>query len=639
MNKNDNPATWLNRVASILDKSNPVIRWLSFIGAGVFFVMVCATFVDVFLRYLFNRPIKATVDITQLLLVIVVFLGVAFTQHEKGHVAIDLITSKLRPAAHLVMDTMTTLLSFGLFGVLIWQSILQLLRFIKMGAHAEMVPIPVPPFAALIPLGCTLLLIVLLRDLLRNIDEGLRLKLRGYQWLLMFGIPVLVMVWAVFWMQPTLWTLSLPVVGVIGVVLCVVLFLVGMPISFVLIMIGILFMSHIRGPVAGLSIAGVELYRSTAHYVWAAVAFFVLMGYFCLFARLGEDLYFAAYKWLGRLPGGLAIATVAACTAFAAIVGEMIAATVTFTATALPEMRKYDYSDRLATGVISAGATLGPLIPPSVTFIMYGVLTGVSIGKLFVAGIFPGLLISLSFMAIVYIRCRLDPKLGPPGLGSTWGDRLVSLKAGGPIAILFILVIGGIYAGAFTPCEGGGIGAVGALVIGLAMRRFTWQSFANALRGAGKIIAMVFLMIAGGTMFTRFLVSCNLPNLLMRFFTELPVSPMIVIIAIVFTFLVLGCFIESMPLLLIGVPLFHPIAVALGFDPIWFAVLLAIMIHLGMITPPVGVILFALKGVEKDIPIATIYRGVIPFVLATLLATAIIMAFPKIATWLPSLLK
>lgn len=630
---------WLNKAALILGKSRPFSRWCNTVGITILFLMVCLTFIDVVLRYIFSQPIKGTYELTGLMLVLVVFLGIAYAQDEKLHVAVDVITDRLSPTARLVVETITTILSIGIFGILIWRSFAHVLYLLKVGAiHAPLVPVPSAPFAAIIVLGCTLLCLLLLRGLFNNMAEALRLHLRGYLWLLMFGIPILVVILAILWMQPTLWQLSLPVVGIIGIAFSLLLFFAGIPISFALMMTGFLFLAHVSGPGAALDVVGVELYRVTTTYVWAVIAFFVLMGFFALFAGFGEDLYYTAYKWLGRMPGGLAMATVGACTGFAAIVGDPMSVTATMGVTSLPEMRRYKYDDRLSSGVIAAGATIGPMIPPSVSFIIYAILTQQSIGKLFIAGIVPGLLLAIAFMALIYLRCRLNPSLGPPGGGSSWRERLVSLKAAGPVVILFLLVIGGIYAGIFTPCEGGAIGAVGAVIIGLIMRRFTWQKFNNALLGAGKVIAMTFLILVGAVLFTRFVGFCNLSGVITQFVTGLTVPSFAIVLLILLVFLVLGFVIDTLPLILIGIPIVHPVVVALGYDPIWFTVLMVLTIHLGMITPPVGLNIFTLKGVAKDIPIGTIYRGVFPFVLATLVVVGLILILPPLATWLPNLL-
>ncbi|OGO21376.1 MAG: hypothetical protein A2144_03745 [Chloroflexi bacterium RBG_16_50_9] len=432
--------------------------------------------------------------------------------------------------------------------------------------------------------------------------------------------------------------MSLPTVGIIGVACSLLLMFIGMPVAFSLILTSFLFIGHIRGTFTALDIVGSEVFSTASNYLWAVVAFFVLMGFFALYARFGEEIYYTANKWLGHMSGGLGIATIGASTAFAGIVGDSLSVTTTMGTVALPEMRRYNYNDRLSTGVIAAGATIGPMIPPSMGFILYAILTEQSIGKLFIAGILPGLLLAVVFTASIYLRCRFNPELGPPGTKAIWRERLVSIKFGGPIAFLFLLVIGGIYAGIFTAIEGGGIGAAGAVIIGLAMKRYTWRSLSDALLGAGRVVGMIFLILVGAMMFTRFIAWCNLADAVREFMMGLALPPSVIILLILIIFLALGFVMDIMPLILIGVPIFHPVAMALGYDPVWFTVLLLITIQVGVITPPFAVILFAIKGLAKDIPIGTIYRGVFPFVMGTVLVIGIIFAVPPIATWLPSLL-
>jgi tripartite ATP-independent transporter DctM subunit len=413
----------------------------------------------------------------------------------------------------------------------------------------------------------------------------------------------------------------------------------GMPISFALLLVSFLFTFHIRGADIAFDFIATDIYRTTGTYSFSAVKFFVLVGFFCLYAGFGTDLYYAAYKWFGHLRGGLAVATVGACTGFAAIVGDSLSSTATMGAVALPEIKKYKYDDRLSAGSICGGSFLGPIIPPSVTFIFYGLFTQMSVGDLFVAGIVPGILIFVIFVITIIVWCRRNPKIGPPGEKSAWIPRIVSLKAGGPVLILFVLVIGVIYMGVFTPTEGGSIGAMISFLLGLGMRRFTWRSFANTMLDAGKVISMIFLIVIGAVMFSKFAAWCNMSDTIETFFTGIGLSPLVYVVVVLFIFTVLGAIMDIMPLLLIGVPILHPIAVSMGIDPIWFAVLVVPVINLGALTPPVGLILFVYKGMAKDVSMGAVYRGALPFVIGAVVAVAIVFAVPALATWLPAVLK
>jgi tripartite ATP-independent transporter DctM subunit len=333
------------------------------------------------------------------------------------------------------------------------------------------------------------------------------------------------------------------------------------------------------------------------------------------------------------------LTTVAACAGFAAIVGDPISVTAAMGATALPEMRKYRYNDYLTSGAITAGSSLGPMIPPSMTFIVYAIITQQSIGKLFIGGIVPGVLLALSFMVVIFAGCRFNPKLGPSGEKATWRERGIVVRAGVPVVILFVLVIGGIYAGIFTAMEGGAIGCVGAIIISLLMRRFNFNILRKALLDAGKVICMVYLILIGAMIFTRFIALCNFSNISTHFLLGLSLPPIAIILIMLFILFILGFVMDTNPLVLIGIPILHPIAISLGYDPLWFTVLAVLVINVGMITPPVGISLFALRAVAPDMPVGTIYRGVFPFVVATIVVVAIILIFPNVATFLPNIIK
>jgi tripartite ATP-independent transporter DctM subunit len=630
----------LNRAIRALDKVSIFSRWTNVIGVSGFFIMICFSFIDVIMRYVFHSPMRYVTELVEVMMIVSIFLAIAHTQNVKSHVAVDLITSKLSARARLIMEFLTIVLGLGIFAIIIWQTVEEIPWALANNTiHTQSFRVSKAPFLAIIALGSTCLWLLLLRDLLQKVVDAQKLGMKQYQWFLMFTLPVIALALAGLWTQPTMWQTGLTTAGLIGILAALFLFLIGMPISFALLLVSFIFTFHIRGSNIAFDILATDIYRTTGTYSFSAVNFFVLVGYFCLFAGFGTDLYRAAYKWFGHLRGGLAIATVGACTGYAAIVGDSLSATATMGAVALPEMKKYKYDDRLSAGSICGGSFLGPIIPPSVTFVFYGLFTKLSIGDLFVAGIIPGVLIALIFSAIIVVWCRRNPSIGPPGEKSTWVPRIVSLKAGGPVLLLFVLVIGGIYMGVFTPTEGGSIGAMISFLLGLGMRRFTWKNFAEAMLESGKVISMIFLIIIGAVLFTRFAAWCNMSQTISDFFTGLGLSPMIYVILVLVVFIILGAVMDIMPLLLIGVPILHPIAVSLGINPLWFAVLVVLAINLGALTPPVGLILFVYKGMAKDVSMASVYRGALPFVLGIILAMVLIILIPSLATWLPVALK
>jgi tripartite ATP-independent transporter DctM subunit len=630
----------LNKAVNILDRVGIFSRWTNVIGVAALSCMILVTFVNVFLRYVFNRPIAGVEAITEVIMICAIFFAVAHTHNTKSHISVDLVSNKLTEKPRLALEFITNLLSAGLFGIVSWRTLEHAIFLIQDSrVHDKFIGIPSGPFGVVIVIGCVSLFLLLIRDLLSQINDSLKFRLNWRYWLVMIGIPVVVVAFVYFWMQPDLWDIDLTTVGIIGVVFSLILFLSGMPVAYALIITSVIFLSHIRGLETALNMIGTEVYRNSGSYNWSVLPFFVTMGFICLFARFGEDLYFSAYKWIGHIKAGLSLATISACTGFAAIVGDSVSSTATMGAVALPQMKQYKYDDRLSAGCIVSGAGLGPIIPPSVAFIIIGVLTGLSIGDLFIAGVIPGIVIAGCYILTIYIWSRINPKVGPAGERSGWKARIISLRAGGPVLALFLLVIGGIYWGVFTPTEGGAIGAVGALLIGLVMVRFNWTRIYETLLESGKVISMTFIILIGSIMFTRFAAWCNLSNTLQDSIISMGLSPTLFTIVILAALLLLGCFIDLPPLLLIGIPLVYPVAVSLGINPIWFCVITVIVINLGAITPPVGINLFVLKGVDKTMPIGRIYAGVWPFVVGSIVAVAILFVAPALTTWLPQVLR
>jgi tripartite ATP-independent transporter DctM subunit len=628
----------LTRVISFFDKVGIFSRWINILGAALIFLISGLVVVDVIMRA-FDHPIRGVTEIVEVMMITAVFFGVAHTYNEKSHIGIDLFTSRLTRKSRLVFDFATTLIGLALFAIITWRVLIQTILYAKENIMHGYTPIPVTPFSAIIALGCTALSLLMVRDLLRTINEAIKLGVAWYHWLLMATIPVLFTVLAILWIQPDLWHISLITIGLIGILFCLGGFLVGMPIAFTFILTAFLFIGHIRGLNTALDMLGTVPYRTTGNFLWAVVAFFVLMGYFCLYGGFGKDLYNTAYRWIGHWRGGLAVATVAACTGFGAIVGDTLSAVVTFGSLALPEMRKYKYSDKLSTACIIAGACLGPMIPPSMPAIIYGLLTSVSIGKLFIALIVPGLILSLCFVLTIYFWCRRNPSVGPRGERSGWGLRFISSRNIVPVAILAIVVVGGIYTGKFSPSEGGAIGAFFALLIGLLMRRFNRENMTQCLLESAKVISMFFLMVIGAVMFSQFMSWCNLAKTATMFINNMGLPPIGVELVIIIILFVLGFIMDAGPLLLVGVPIAFPIATAIGADPIWFAICVILATTLGTMTPPVAFNIFALKGVAKDIPVSTMYSGIMPFVAGSIGALVLIFFIPSLCTWLPNLLK
>ncbi len=623
----------INAAISRLNKLEPFVRWVGMIGMAVFIIMVVFTFFDVVLRYFFNRPIVGSIEITELMMAIVVFTGVAYTQLTRDHVSIDLITSRLKPKPRLIMDGFGNLISVALFVLVIWRTAV---NAILVTDKTLILEITTNPFAALVPFGSILLLLLLLRDFLKNLAESLKSK--GSLWLLVIGLPILVIAAAAYLAAAQPFDLSLPIIGVIGVVLMLLFFATGTPVAFVLMGLGLVMIIYIRGASAGFEILGTAWFRIAANYNWSPLMLFMLMGYLCFVSGLGEDLFRAANRFMGHLRGGLAMGTVAACTAFGAVVGDVLSGSIAMTAVGLPEMRRYKYDDNLAIGTLACSGTLGVLIPPSVGFIIYSILAEQSIGELFIAGIVPGLICASLFMFSIYLRCRANPMLGPVTPRSNWKDRLSSLQSGGPIGLLFLIVIGGIYTGIFTASEGGGIGAFCVLVVSLAMRRLNWQKFTGALFDAAKYTAMCFTLLGGAMVFGYFVAISKLPYAMSQFVAAMPVPPIVILIAMIIILFILGCILPALPMILITVPIFLPVATTMGWDLVWFGVIIVLMFNMANITPPFGINLFVMKGLTGS-SLGLIFRSALPFVLMLTVTVIIIVAFPVLSTWLPYLMR
>ncbi len=411
------------------------------------------------------------------------------------------------------------------------------------------------------------------------------------------------------------------------------------PMAFAMGIVGFLGFAYKVNFNAAAAMIGQTTYETGLNYTLSVIPLFILMGSFVVRARMSEELYRAAYVFLGHLRGGLAISTVVACAGFGAICGSSIATAATFTKVAYPSMRKFGYSDALAAGSIAAGGTLGILIPPSTIMVIFGIMTETNIGKLFVAGILPGLIATgLLCLAVVWITWR-DPRAGPPGERSSGAERIDSVKHVWPVVALFVLVIGGIYAGVFTATEGAGIGAGGAFLFALARRALTWKVLLEVLIESARTTSMLFMILIGALIFANFINYTSMPADLKGFASQFQATPWLVIAAICVIYVVLGTAMEELSMILLTVPLFFPVVTALGYDPVWFGIVVVIVVQIGLISPPVGMNIFVVKNLIRHLSISTVFRGVTPFTVALVALLAIIVALPGLATYLPTFMK
>ena len=429
-------------------------------------------------------------------------------------------------------------------------------------------------------------------------------------------------------------------IGLIGIVCFLLLLFLRMPIAFAMAIVGFAGFSFLTSVSSAYNMVAKEIFSNFSSYSLSVIAMFVWMGFLAYYSGIGTSLYNFAYRLLGHMPGGLAIATQAACAVFGAICGSNTATAATMAAIALPEMDKYQYNRSLATASIAAGGVIGILIPPSVIFILYGTATEQSVGALFMAGILPGILLTFLYMVVIYILTKRNPSLGPTGPRSSWRERISSIRGGLLEAMfVFLISVGGLFTGLFTPTEAGAVGAGGILLVSLWRKSIDRDKLKKSLLDTTRTTAMIMLMIAGAVIFGRFMAVSRVPFELANWVGSLSLPPFAIMGLILLIYFILGCFIDALALVLLTVPIFFPVVVdTLGYDPIWFGVIIVLVVGMGVITPPVGMNVYVIKGIKPDIPLETIFKGIWPFLGAVTVCIVLLMLFPSIVTFLPSLM-
>lgn len=418
-----------------------------------------------------------------------------------------------------------------------------------------------------------------------------------------------------------------------------VLLLASVPIGFAMGICGLLGTSAIIGFQPALSLLGTTALEKTVTYDLSIIPLFILMGSVAARSGLSQELYSAFNTWFGAFRGGLALATIGACGAFAAICGSSIATAATMSKVALPEMKRFKYADSLATGSVAAGGVIGILIPPSVILVLYGILTETSIGDLFIAGFVPGILTIIGFMLAISITTRIWPHLGPEGIKTTFAEKIRAVGQTWGIMLLFGLVIGGIYFGVFTPTEAAGIGATGAFLISGMRGRLTWLNTKEALVETITMTSMIFIVLIGAITLNNLMIFSGLVGELSSIVGGMDLPPMAIMAIILLIYMLMGCFLDALAMILLTIPIFFPIITNLGFDPVWFGIIVVMVVELGMITPPIGMNVFVIKGMAPDVKLSSIYKGVMPFVIAQLILILIVFLLPEIILWLPETAK
>lgn len=430
--------------------------------------------------------------------------------------------------------------------------------------------------------------------------------------------------------------------GIIGICVMVLLFMTRMPVAFVMMLVGFVGFSLLTSWRGGLNLMSRNVYDAFASYELSTIPLFILMGQVAFNSGISRRLYDTAYRFLGSTRGGLAMATVSACTAFGAVCGSSPATAATMSTVGIPEMKRYGYANSLAAASVASGGGLGMIMPPSVVLIIYGVLTEQSIGALFVSGILPAILLTGLFIAGIHIQCRVNPALGPKGESFSWGERLRSLTNLMDTLLVFALVIGGLFWGWFTPTEAASIGVIGVLALAVIKRQLTWKAFVNSLYETLRTSCMVLVLIAGAVVFGKFLAVTRIPFDIANWVSAFDMPPFAIMGTIILIYFIGGCFMDSLALIMLTIPVFYPVVTGMGFDPIWFGVIIVLVTEMGVITPPVGINVYVVYGmcrkIAPDVTLEDVFKGILPFMLSIVVGIALLFLFPQIILFLPGLM-
>ena len=629
---------YLKGALQFIDRVIDRVSYAGSVISGILLTcMVALVTAAVIGRYVFRTPLIGSEEIVTMIFPGVVFLALAYADRKDLHIRATILSDKFPVILRLLLFAIGDLIAIGVVSIISWQFASYALRLLEGGCCSLVIGIPAYIIALIAALGTGLAVLSFVTTFARRVSE---LTQRGRLFLLWLfptfavALLLLTMPWWLSWLPIQFSKMQYATMGIIGMIS---LLMLGLRVSVVMLFIGFVGTALTHNINAGLATMALTSYSYTTMYSWIAMPLFILMGNFVSEAGFARDVYTTAQTWLGRLPGGLAISAVAGCAIFASASGSSLATALTIGRIGLPQMRRYKYDDSLATGCIAAGGTLGILIPPSIGFIVYGLITEASIGKLFMAGIFPGIILATMFMSLIFFRVKKNPSLATPAPGSNFREKIISLKGTIGILLLFILVIGGIYLGVITPNEGGGVGAFGALILAAIMKRWSWRRFLNGIRdGTASNSIMIFIML-GAMIVGHFVTASGVPILLSRTLAALPVGKWAILGLILVFYIIVGCILNIMPAMMITLPMLFPAIMALGFDPIWFGVVMVITMEMGQITPPVGIVVFALSGAAGDVPMATIFKGIFPFLAMMPIVVGLLIMFPQIATFLPSI--
>lgn len=615
-------------LASLLEFVCAKANWLAYIAVAIMPILICA---DVVARLL-HTGVPGALELQENLLVLTTYGLMGWLQSRNEHMSIDFVYKHMKGAVKSWADVFVACMTLIILGVLSWESLQTF--FTKIGTLSMELYLPLELYYWMPVFGLTLTLLVVALQAVRHVVSSVR---EGYLLSAVLAVAVAAaLVYLPFWYRESDYEVSSLVLGGLAFLLLFFFLFLKMPIGWTMCTIGAMGCIAIYRTVnAALAVVGSTPYSATASYNLVALPLFVFMGCLILYSGISVDLFSSANKWIGHLPGGMGMAGVAGCTGFAAVCGDSLSTAVTMGSVSLPEMRRLQYDPALSTGALAAGGTLGILIPPSSGFIIYGIVTEVSIGRLFMAGLIPGLLLAALFMAYIYITAIRHPAMAPRGPQYSLGEKVRSSLGLLPILALFVLVLGSIVVGICSPTEGGAVGVAGAFLYALARGKLNWRNLRASLEETAILTSRIMCIMMGVGVLGFFFAQSRLPFLLADFIQSLEFNKYVIFGIIVVIYVILGCMMNVIPMLMLTLPSIFPTVLALGFDPVWFGVVSVMIMEMGQITPPVGVVVFALAGVAKGISMETIFRGIVPFVALMILGVTLVTVFPGLATWLP----
>ncbi|MBI4767059.1 MAG: TRAP transporter large permease subunit [Deltaproteobacteria bacterium] len=625
--------------ASVSKVAFAITKFCAGFSALLIFIMASLIAFDILWRLITDRSFPEVLEIEQFLLSVVVFLSLAYTQTKGGHVKVDMFINKVSQRTGLVMQSIITLIGGFVFLIISWQNAIKAKDAYVLKELFYVSQVPIYPFVIIAAFGCALMVLVLLIEFIEAQSKIFQSLSAPLAWLLFILLVTAALIFLPMILKVFSVKMAFLTAGILGVAFLMLFLFLGFNIGVAMGFVGLIGTWYLKSFTAAVGSVNMAIFGAATDYVLIVIPFFVGMGFLCFAAGLSNELFSSALAIFGRAKGGLAISTIFGCAGFASICGDSMATAATMGSVAIPEMKKKKYQDSLATACVAAGGTLGILIPPSMGFIVYAIVTEQSIGKLFFAGIIPGILMASVFCLIIWIRCKRNPSLGPAGPQTTLVEKFLAVIQMWPILILFFVVMGGLWFGFFTAPEAGAVGLVGAVVIGLILKRYSFRSFFDALIQSVQITGMIFVIFFGVLILGSFITASEFPLKMAGIIQGLGINRYIVLTIILLIYVVLGCLMNIIPMIMLTLPMIYPTVIALGFDPIWFGVIMVIMMEMGQITPPVGINVFVIAGVAKDTPMYTIFRGIWPFIICQLIVIIILTLWPEIALYLPNSLQ